>query len=195
MTSWILKNQIDTTDQPTTELKTMKISSKFPLLLIASIIGIANPTLHAGASNKSGNPFGNGTFFSTSGTFSGVLRGINIVGITTFSTGTNATFTGGPLYIYDASQGLYDDTQGVYASLNPAANTLNAMIFPATNTPAAGTTNTSVGGGSFTASLQTQPPNQTFNGSGVISEITDTTTLPISTTNIPFTISGVRISN
>ena len=64
MTSWILKNQIDTTDQPTTELKTMTISSKFPLLLIASIIGIANPTLHAGASNKSGNPFGNGTFFN-----------------------------------------------------------------------------------------------------------------------------------
>jgi hypothetical protein len=46
-------------------------------------------SLQAGASNKNGNPYGNGTFFSNSGTFSAVIRGENLSGTMLFSTGVN----------------------------------------------------------------------------------------------------------
>jgi len=50
------------------------------------------PQVQAGASNKNGNPYGNGTFFQTTGTFSAVVRGENLSGTMLFSTGvsTNA---------------------------------------------------------------------------------------------------------
>jgi hypothetical protein len=44
---------------------------------------------HAAASNKNGNPFGNGTFFQTTGTFSAVVRGQNLSGTMLFSSGVN----------------------------------------------------------------------------------------------------------
>jgi hypothetical protein len=64
------------------------------LFLLGSALAFA-PTLHAGASNKNGNPFGNGTFFQTTGTFSAVVRGENLSGTMLFSTGvsTNAVST------------------------------------------------------------------------------------------------------
>jgi hypothetical protein len=64
------------------------------LFLLSSALAFA-PTLHAGASNKNGNPFGNGTFFQTTGTFSAVVRGENLSGTMLFSTGvsTNAVST------------------------------------------------------------------------------------------------------
>lgn len=43
--------------------------------------------VEAGASNKNGNPFGNGTFFNTTGTFSAVVRGQNLSGTIVFSSG------------------------------------------------------------------------------------------------------------
>jgi hypothetical protein len=53
------------------------------------------PQVQAGASNKNGNPYGNGTFFQTTGTFSAVVRGENLSGTMLFSTGvsTNAGST------------------------------------------------------------------------------------------------------
>ena len=151
---------------------------------------------YAGASNKNGNPYGNGSFFPNNGTFNGVLRGPNLVGITQFSTGTNAALNGGPLYIYNAADGVYDDTLGVYATIDPSGSTMTAFISPAPNlVSSAATPNLFAGGGSFSASLSTQPPNQVYNGSGIISEITDSAAIPVTTTNAPFTISGIRISN
>ncbi|MEI7963189.1 MAG: hypothetical protein WCI42_05105 [Verrucomicrobiota bacterium] len=58
------------------------------LLLVGSALAFA-PVLHAGASNKNGNPFGNGTFFQTTGTFSAVVRGENLSGTMLFRTGAN----------------------------------------------------------------------------------------------------------
>lgn len=65
----------------------------FPLIGAACLTLLAaNPaSLHAGASNKNGNPFGNGTFFSNTGTFSAVIRGENLSGTMLFSTGVNST--------------------------------------------------------------------------------------------------------
>lgn len=164
------------------------------LCILTGFLLISNSI--AGASNKNGNPFGNGSFFSNSATFNGVLRGSDIVGVTSFTTSSNSTITGGPLYIYDAALGSYDDTLSVYATLDPSANSLSAFIAPATNTPASpNSTSLSAGGGYFSASLKTTPPNQTYSGSGVISEITDTNTTPVTTQNYPFVINGCRISN
>jgi hypothetical protein len=152
---------------------------------------------HAGASNKNGDPFGNGTFFSTTGTFSAVIRGTDLIGITQFSTGVTTTLTGGPLYIYDATAGNYNDDLGVYATMDPSANTINALILPAPVTEQANPTNSTVftGGGSFNAALSVTPPNQTLNGNGVLSQIVNTETAPATTVNRSFSISGVRIAN
>ena len=182
----------------------MKTSSASLLsLLTVLLLLLCGGKLHAGASNKNGNPFGNGTFFPTSGTFTGVLRGTDLVGVTQFSTTTNASLTGGTVVIYDAALGLYNDGLGVYASLDPAANTLTALILPNANTalsPNDGNDNTSAnvfqGGGSFSANLSTQPPNQTYSGNGVITQVLSanapTTNPPL---NMPFSITGTRISN
>lgn len=51
--------------------------SPVALSLIALLLVVAAPSLHAGASNKNGNPFGNGTFFSGNQTFSAILRSSN----------------------------------------------------------------------------------------------------------------------
>lgn len=107
------------------------------------------------------------------------------------------------MVIYDAALGLYNDGLGVYASLDPAANTLTALILPNANTalsPNDGNDNTSAnvfqGGGSFSANLSTQPPNQTYSGNGVITQVLSanapTTNPPL---NMPFSITGTRISN
>jgi hypothetical protein len=57
-------------------------------LFLASVLACL-PNTYAGASNKNGNPFGNGTFFQTTGTFSAVIRGQNLSGTMLFSTGAS----------------------------------------------------------------------------------------------------------
>jgi hypothetical protein len=61
-------------------------------LLAVLLISQFSQSARAGASNKNGNPYGNGTFFQTAGTFSAVVRGENLSGTMLFSTGvsTNA---------------------------------------------------------------------------------------------------------
>ena len=85
-------------------LKRFSPAITLSVLIAASLLGSAQ--LQAGASNKSGNPFGNGSFFSDTGTFSAIVRGKNgFLGIVQFSTsptnsasvistGTNAATTG-----------------------------------------------------------------------------------------------------
>ena len=173
-------------------------------LAASAVIFLGASHLHAGASNKSGNPFGNGTFFNTSGTFTGVLRGVNIVGITQFSTTTNIVMNAGALYIYNAGAGWYDDTLGVYATLDPSSPKLTALIMPATanainyTNSAAGygaSNNLGAGGGAFSATLNTTPPNQTYSGNGNLTEVINGSADPTGTTNIPFVINGCRIAN
>lgn len=177
-----------------------------PLVVLTGLMVMLTGTSHlqAGSSNKSGNPFGNGTFYNTAGTFTGVLRGVNTVGVTQFSTSTNTVMSGGALYIYNAGFGAYDDTLGVYATLDPSSPSLTALIMPATanaiayTNSAAGfgpSNNLSAGGGYFSASLSTKPPNQTFSGNGNLTEVINGGSDPTGTTNIPFVINGCRISN
>jgi hypothetical protein len=74
-------------------MRTPNFSSLNSLALIAvGLVFLGTSQVQAGASNKNGNPFGNGTFFQTTGTFSAVIRGQNLSGTMLFSTGasTNA---------------------------------------------------------------------------------------------------------
>ncbi len=69
-------------------------------LLLAAIFFLPASQLQAGASNKNGNPYGNGTFFN-GGTFSAVIRGQNLSGTMLVSAppggdvGSNSTSTNG----------------------------------------------------------------------------------------------------
>lgn len=68
------------------------------LLLVGSALAFA-PELQAGASNKNGNPFSaNGSYFPNGGTFTAIMRGPNLTGVTQFSTfggGSDPVFTSG----------------------------------------------------------------------------------------------------
>jgi len=77
-------------------MRTPNFSSLNSLALIAAgLVIFGSAQVQAGASNKNGNPFGNGTFFQTTGTFSAVIRGKNLSGTMLFSSGvgTNGAST------------------------------------------------------------------------------------------------------
>jgi hypothetical protein len=70
--------------------------TRIPSLALSIVLAIviSSSDSHAGASNKNGNPFGNGTFFQDNATFSSVIRGQNLSGTMLFSTGVG-TNSGG----------------------------------------------------------------------------------------------------
>jgi len=101
-------------------------------LSLAALLFCVIPQAHAGASNKNGNPYGNGSFFSDSGTFSAVVRSSNaflgVMQLITSSTnsGTNALTNVGIATIYASGQQYVG--QG-FATIDPYANTLAATYF------------------------------------------------------------------
>jgi hypothetical protein len=107
------------------------------LLLFGSALVFA-PDLQAGASNRNGNPFGNGTFFQTTGTFSAVVRGPNLSGTMLFSTGVNngtnsaTNSTGGTTTIsYLGSEGA---RAGIYIGnssgfWNPSSGSIDGQLW------------------------------------------------------------------
>jgi hypothetical protein len=77
-------------------MRTPNFYSLNSLALIAvGLVSLGTSQVQAGASNKNGNPFGNGTFFQTTGTFSAVIRGQNLSGTMLFSSGVNTSTNGG----------------------------------------------------------------------------------------------------
>jgi hypothetical protein len=102
------------------------------------LIGLlaCSPKTHAGAANKNGNPFGNGTFFQTTGTFSAVVRGQNLSGTTVFSTGvnpnsTNASSSGTTTISYLGSDGA---RAGIYIGnasgfWNPSSGSITGQLW------------------------------------------------------------------
>lgn len=160
-------------------------------LLLTGIIFILVPQLQAGGSNKNGNPYGNGSFFPNNGTFSGVIRGENLGGITQFSTSvTNALSTSrGAAFLYING---FSYSSGVAAVLDPAASSLNAYFSTAAETNGG----TNILGGGFLGSLQNSYPNQTFTGNGFVTFI-DLVIDPTGDTlnRVPISVNGVRISN
>jgi len=120
----------------------------FSILLATLTASIFATDLYAGASNKNGNPFGNGTFFSNTGTFSAVVRGENLSGTIYFSTGadSNAASTnnssGSSLISYEG----YTYTGNSDASWNPSSSQISGQLnggqlLSGTNTSSAISTN------------------------------------------------------
>jgi hypothetical protein len=64
-------------------------------LVAAGCVLFGTSSLQAFASNRNGNPFGNGTFFQNNGTFSAVIRGTNLSGTMLFSTGYSQSTNSG----------------------------------------------------------------------------------------------------
>ena len=71
---------------------------------------MTSTSLHAGASNKSGNPFGNGTQFGDSGTFSAVARGT--VDMTNTQVGMNYTYPLIGIYQFSTGVNQFGGTNG-----------------------------------------------------------------------------------
>ena len=70
----------------------MRSHTLFSLLAFSLLLSV--DSLRAGASNKNGNPFGNGSFFPNQGTFSAVVRSPSAVLYTTNSTNSNSITSG-----------------------------------------------------------------------------------------------------
>jgi hypothetical protein len=69
------------------------------VLLIFALIPLGTPIYGSAGSN--GNPFSNGTFFPSAGTFQAIMRGKNLTGVATFSTvgaGDEITASGGGIF-------------------------------------------------------------------------------------------------
>lgn len=207
--------------------KTMKLGKFSPIaftLMAFSLIPIG--TLQAGASNKNGNPFSadpNGSFFPTSGLFSGVLRGQNLVGVTKFSTynypitGSNnitnytTSFTPGTLFY--VANGNFQKEIAVYALAMPDANSIQGIIYQTNGVTTLVYTNTdyteaykskditvpnSETTGQFLVQLSIKPPQQTFYGNGsllVPSTIYTFTGDPVFTSNSQVALSNSMVAN
>lgn len=117
-------------------MSTGKIS---PISLLSALALVLTSTqAFAGASNKSGNPYGNGTFFGNDGTFSAVLRGKNMTGITQFSTYSSGKITTGLNTITNAATA--DTAANVPGTVNVYLNGVSyAGIASGVLDPSAGT--------------------------------------------------------
>jgi hypothetical protein len=105
--------------------------SKFSLIaIVAGFAFMASSQLHAGASNKNGNPYGNGTFFQTTGTFSAVVRGENLSGTIMFSTGVSTnganTNSGGSSVISYGGNTYMGNVAGMW---NPSSGNIEGQIW------------------------------------------------------------------
>jgi hypothetical protein len=104
---------------------------KFSLIALLTCCVLFDPSqLQAGASNKNGNPYGNGTFFPNDGTFSAVVRGENLSGTIMFSTGVstngaNTNSSGSSVIIYGGNTYMGN----VIGMWNPSAGTIEGQIW------------------------------------------------------------------
>jgi hypothetical protein len=124
-------------------------------LLLAAIFFLPSSQLHAGASNKNGSPYGNGSFFN-GGTFSAVIRGQNLSGTMLVSAppggsvGSNSTSTnggGGVATIifegqnYNANANANVDASSgqiagnFYGGMELSGNGSNSVLLSTTNSP------------------------------------------------------------
>jgi hypothetical protein len=179
-------------------------------LLVSSLL--ASSHLQAGSSNKSGNPYGNGTFFPDSGTFSAIVRGTNgYLGVMQFSTtaaaSTNTTSTNsgnGVATIYANGEQFVGNSFGVIAGSTISANYQGtfsySILVPTANLDTNGNISsvtyspqsvTDYANGQFTANLYNSYPTQSFSGTGNATVIQNT----LNPTNFILSSFSVNYSN
>lgn len=133
--------------------------TSIPLLLLGAAI-LSSPNLHAGASNKSGNPYGNSSYFPNGGTYSAICRGPNafLAGVT-FSTsttnfggtnnstnansGVSTVYAGGQQYLGTAA-GFSDPGSGTVAATYIAYFTFSETVGQNSNSVVTNTTTNNV---------------------------------------------------
>ncbi len=135
-----------------------------------------SPKSHAGASNKSGSPFGNGTYFPNSGTFSAIMRSTNaFLGITQFTasgTNTSSSNTVGLATVYAGGQQYQGSSFGTVSGSTIACVyglgfTSQTNVIAGTNSASTVITLTNTFcGGQFSGSLYNSYPTQSFNATG-----------------------------
>lgn len=105
-----------------------KGSSVWALVVAAFIFAISVPQVQA-FGGGSGNPFGNGSFFSNEGTFQATIRGLNLSGVSTFSTGSsasgNSTSSSGSFEVIYEGTGY---TGNVDANIDAASSSIAAAM-------------------------------------------------------------------
>ena len=192
-------------------------------LLLTGMIFVPISQLQAGASNKSGNPYGNGSFFPNNGTFSAIERSSNgFLGVLQFSTtSTNSspntvTNNTGIATIYANGQQF---TGSAFGSLNGSTIAATYIAFspvyillPTASLRTNGTVEsvsyqsqniTNTCSGQFSANLNNSYPTQNFTGNGATAVTinsldvnTNTFLARINTTNVFYntTVSGSRLT-
>jgi hypothetical protein len=157
----------------------------FPIALATLIVSIFATDLHAGASNKNGNPFGNGTFFSNTATFSAVVRGENLSGTVYFSTGVgtntfDAGSQGSTVIVYEGNT-YNGNASGMW---NPSSSVISGQIWGGQTL--SGTNSTTI----YPEVYNTNFPyailttNQFFvTNISIVGPITNITTVPATLTN------------
>jgi len=154
-------------------------------LSLSALLLCMIPQVQAGASNKNGNPYGNGTFFTDSGTFSAVERSSNgFLGVIQFATrtantSTNSLTNSGIATIFAEGQQFVGSAFGTVNGSQIAATYSGffgvTILLPTsilgTNGEIQSTTYTSQDltnscSGQFTGTLQNSYPTQFFNGQG-----------------------------
>jgi len=186
-------------------------------LLLTGMTFISISQLQAGASNKSGNPYGNGTFFPNSGTFSAIERSSNgFLGVLQFSTTTtnssanSVTNNTGIATIYvDGRQftgSAFGSLNGSMIAATYIGNYSFGVLVPTVTTTTNSTnftfselTLSNTCSGQFLATLKNSYPNQIFSGQGqttVVLKDLDTNTFNILTTTKTYnpTVSGSRLT-
>ena len=154
-------------------------------LSLSALLLCMIPQVQAGASNKNGNPYGNGTFFTDSGTFSAVERSSNgFLGVIQFATrtantSTNSLTNSGIATIFAEGQQFVGSAFGTVNGSQIAATYSGffgvTILLPTsvlgTNGEIQSTTYqsqdlTNSCSGQFTGTLQNSYPTQFFNGQG-----------------------------
>jgi len=160
-------------------------SRVFSIALATLIATIFATDLHAGASNKNGNPFGNGTFFSNTATFSAVVRGENLSGTVYFSTGVSTnTFDAGSqgstVIVYEGNT-YFGNASGMW---NPSSSVISGQIWGGQTL--SGTNSTTVYpeiyNTNFPYAIKTTNSVLVTNTS-IIGGITNINTVPVTVTN------------
>ena len=171
-------------------------------LLLTGMIFLPISQLQAGASNKSGNPYGNGTFFPNNGTFSAIERSSNgFLGVLQFSTtstnssASSVTNNTGIATIYAEGQHFSGSAFGSLNGSTIAATYVaysslfillpNAVVNDtSTNVTYLSQNLTNTCSGQFSANLYNSYPTQNFTGSGFTGIIINIPTNPTTSNTI-----------
>ena len=96
-------------------------------LFLVVFVPIATSPVAMAFGGPNSNPFGNGSYFSTEGTFQATIRGKNLSGVATFSTG-DAAASVMPSGSFTVSYQGTSYSGNVDASIDPAAGTIAATF-------------------------------------------------------------------